>query len=275
MKFIIVLFCLFSASVLSEVAVNPNSQMVVVPTDSTSIVEIESESGSGDVEKKGTNKASVVVIPNDSENYLGDRVSFPINTKVGFYIGDDKKTCVLPYEKFKLFSDYKSLGFRLNSDNTRYLSIYSTKDIKCVGSEETITKYSEILVEPKDTLVMNRSGFTYGALLVPFKYYTRTNEFKGAASLGGYLGYRIDPSASFGIGVTPVIFGGGTAIEVAKDDSTTTLAGASYGLGFLGTVKREFEFGLILGWDRVSKSEDFDNNGKPWIAFSLGFDFSN
>ena len=56
---------------------------------------------------------------------------------------------------------------------------------------------------------------------------------------------------------------------------TQELTGVSYGIGILGTVKQNFHMGLVLGADRVNKSSGYVNNGKPWLAASLGFNFSN
>jgi hypothetical protein len=46
-------------------------------------------------------------------------------------------------------------------------------------------------------------------------------------------------------------------------------------VALLGTVKDTFQLGVVLGADRVNRNVRYVNNNKPWIAFSLGFDFSN
>ncbi len=126
-----------------------------------------------------------------------------------------------------------------------------------------------------DNAVM--SGFSYGVLLVPYKYYTDSKNFGGAVTVAPFAGYRIDWS-NVGIEATLVGFAGPTSLQ-GKDDSgdSTNLFGLSYGAGLLFEIKNDFNLGFVLGADKVSKSDrsKFEDDSDMWFAISLGFDFSN
>jgi hypothetical protein len=116
-----------------------------------------------------------------------------------------------------------------------------------------------------------RTGMTYGALVVPYKYHlTGQRDFTGGASLGGYLGYRLETTKYVGFTLTPVAFLGGSNISVGAQN----LAGLSYGLGLIGTFKGTFQAGAVIGWDQVGKSAGYQYNGKPWLAVEIGYSFA-
>lgn len=124
----------------------------------------------------------------------------------------------------------------------------------------------------------DRYGLTYGTLLVPYKYQLGGDKsFASKASVGGYLGFRQDRSGWSGLALQYVGFIGAATVPVSQtidgQSQVQQISGVSYGLGILGTVKSEFQMGLVIGADRVSKNANYVNNGKPWIALSLGFAF--
>ncbi len=126
-----------------------------------------------------------------------------------------------------------------------------------------------------DNAVM--SGFSYGVLLVPYKYYTDSKNFGGAVTVAPFAGYRIDWS-NIGLEATLVGFAGPTSLQ-GKDQSgdSTNLFGLSFGGGLLFEIKNDFNLGFVLGADKVSKSDrpKFEDDSDLWLAISLGFDFSN
>jgi hypothetical protein len=124
----------------------------------------------------------------------------------------------------------------------------------------------------------SRYGLTYGGLVVPFKYHLDgAKEFATGGTVAPYLGYRFDKNG-LAFGVKAVVFLGAAGVSVDQvvdgEKKTQTLAGLSYGLGLLGTVKGNFQFGLVLGADRVSKSANYAHNGKWWTSLAIGFDFA-
>ena len=96
-------------------------------------------------------------------------------------------------------------------------------------------------------------------------------------TIGPYLGYRFDEN-DHGYGVKAILFTGASAVTVNQTvngkETTQNLAGFSFGGGFIGQVKNEFQLGIILGVDRVSESAKYEDNGKVWVAVGLGYSFS-
>jgi hypothetical protein len=124
-----------------------------------------------------------------------------------------------------------------------------------------------------------RAGFDYGALAVPFKLQlTGGKAYTGSASLGAYLGYQ-NPIGNWGINVTPMIFAGVSDISTAASTGSTTtsqtVAGLSYGGGFLFQIKDSFQAGVVLGFDHVTSAQTYQYNDKPWISLQLGYSFAN
>ncbi len=124
----------------------------------------------------------------------------------------------------------------------------------------------------------SRYGLTYGALVVPFKYHVKgSKEFKGGSTVAPYFGYRSDGN-DLGFGAKFIGFLGASTVaveqEVGGKTQSQNLAGFSYGLGVIGQVKSDFQMGLVIGAERISKSARYADNGKMWLAVSLGFDFA-
>jgi hypothetical protein len=119
-----------------------------------------------------------------------------------------------------------------------------------------------------------RSGATYGALVVPFKYQlTKDKEFSGGSTIGAYAGYRFEWLNRLGFTAVPIVFGGASNISVNSGGNNKSVMGFSYGLGLIGTYQT-FQSGVVLGWDRVGKNEGYMYNGKPWIAVQVGYSFA-
>lgn len=132
----------------------------------------------------------------------------------------------------------------------------------------------------------DRLGLAFGVLTVPFKYHlTGAKDFTGSASVGPYFGYRTD-NEGYGYGITFITFLAASNISVPEQVTTTTgsntqsnapathnLFGVSYGVGAIATIKGSFQAGLVIGADRVSTSENYQYNGKAWLAVEIGYDF--
>jgi hypothetical protein len=129
----------------------------------------------------------------------------------------------------------------------------------------------------------DRLGLAFGLLTVPLKYHlTGAKDITGSASVGPYVGYRTD-NEGYGYGITFIGFLAASNISVptqtstgnppSDSQSTHNLFGLSYGVGAVATIKGSFQAGLVIGADRVSKSENYQYNGKPWLAVMIGYDF--
>jgi hypothetical protein len=138
-----------------------------------------------------------------------------------------------------------------------------------------------VLNIPKATIDQtppNRSGLCYGALLVPYKYhFTGSKEFNTNTTVAPYMGYRIDKE-TLGRSLELILFTGAADISVPQttngQTTTQTLAGFSYGGGIIGKLKDSFQYGIVIGADRVSANANYNDNGKPWIAIEIGYSFS-
>lgn len=152
---------------------------------------------------------------------------------------------------------------------------------KAADGKETLAEVGTLIAVDPDLLgrlSMRRSGWSFGTLGVPYKYQLRGDRsLSGGATLGGYLGRRVSLGDSMNL--QAIVFVGATKVDVPveKDGTpeTQSMFGLSHGIGVLGSVKDGFKMGLVLGWDRVSRSADYANNGKPWVSVSLGYDFFN
>ncbi|MGA2782616.1 MAG: hypothetical protein ABSF13_11975 [Smithella sp.] len=204
---------------------------------------------------------------NDDKNYEGDRISFPIKVTVKA----DKDYCI-PAES-------TLLGMGVLDDN-RGLDVKIKKGT--TECDKTIVPDNVVGTIDSATMKKNHSrfGLTYGTLVVPFKYHLYgSKEFNGDSTVGPYLGYRFDKNTWWGIDLKLVGFAGASAIKVNQtvngNATTQTLAGFSYGGGLISEIKHEFQMGLIFGWDQVSDSAKYEDNGKLWVAFGLGYSFSS
>jgi len=237
-----------------------------------------------------TTPASIATVtpPSDRENYLSDRVKFQFATSVSVVnmttLGEQK---VVSGACAPAFSTFKGIGkLKLGSqDHPAFIVGYVApdRDERCKLSGLPLVKVDDVVVVPQSLILAtppDRYGLTYGTLIVPYKMQLKGDRgTSGSASLGGYLGFRQDRSGITGLALQYVFFAGGASIPVVQNVDgqpvNQDVTGLSYGVAILGTVKDTFQLGLVLGADRVNRNVKYVNNNKPWIAFSLGFDFSN
>lgn len=216
---------------------------------------------------------------NDEGKYQGDRISFPVHITG---TGEDDKTYCIPAG-----TALRALGQEGNHINVRLIKIpfrgqHQETEKLCGEGVHYIKEKRVFQIEEEymRTRGGNRYGFTYGALVVPYKYhFSGSKSFDGTSSVGPFLGYRFDKNG-LGVGMKAIAFVGGAAIRVSRTDEDgnsddETLAGFSYGVGLLGTIKQDFQLGIVFGQDRVSDGSDYEDNGEWWGAVALGFSFAN
>jgi hypothetical protein len=129
-----------------------------------------------------------------------------------------------------------------------------------------------------DALRADVNGLSYGLLFVPFKYhFSGSKDFKSSGSVGPYAGWKTE-SAGWASSLEVAGFLGlsSVAVEQNVDGKTTKndLSALSFGVAFIGRIRQNFQVGLVIGADRVSASSKYVDNGKPWIAVSVGYSFS-
>lgn len=224
----------------------------------------------------------------DASNYLSDRVKFQYATSVTI-IAMTQPGASKPVSAgcAPAFTTFKGIG-KLKVDNEEHPAFIVTfvaedKGDRCKKQGSTLVSVDDVVVVKRIEMQgtpPDRYGLTYGTLLVPYKMQLKGDKgLAGKASLGGYLGFRQDRSGVTGLALQYVMFAGASSISVTQvvdgQPVTQDMTGLSYGLALLGTVKDTFQLGVVIGADRVNKNAKYVNNNKPWIALSLGFDFSN
>ncbi len=145
---------------------------------------------------------------------------------------------------------------------------------KCVRAKVV---YNVPVTQLSQTYPTQGSGFTFGILAVPFKFYFSDHSLGGAGTVGGYLGYQfssvgVDISAvgAAGVGVVPI------STIVNGETSTKNAPSLSAGLGLILNLTKNggFQAGLFVGADWAGTSSGFPYEGKPWLALSLGTSLS-
>lgn len=129
-----------------------------------------------------------------------------------------------------------------------------------------------------------RLGWTYGMLTLPFKYFPGDKSFTGAGSLGPYVGRRSGAAGSAITFAATVAFGSvkGEVKDAQGNVSSPDLAALSVAAGWMYDISKSssakpFKIGLFFGKDFVSASDavSYAHNRKTWVAFQIGFDFTD
>lgn len=162
---------------------------------------------------------------------------------------------------------------------------YDSCDEDTVGGIKVVPLYSvigkplEVAQSDSEKYFVNSNGLTYGALVVPFKYHLGgSKDFKGSGTVGPYVGYKTQ-SSNWAAGVEFIGFAGLGSVQSERTEDgkqvKESLAAFSYGFGAIGRIRDKFQIGVVLGQDRVGKSSVYADNGKWWMALSVGYAFAN
>jgi hypothetical protein len=141
-----------------------------------------------------------------------------------------------------------------------------------------------------DKVSSQRMGFTWGALVIPYKLYLSDRSFKANPSTllyAGYEGWFPGVSLAFvgsaGLGVTTSSSGSTTSSGSTSSNTTgsTSSASSSSGssalytiaTGFVATFGGAMKAGVLFGWDYQASGVGFKEEGKTWTAISVGTSF--
>jgi hypothetical protein len=131
---------------------------------------------------------------------------------------------------------------------------------------------------PKQMIVQDRDryryGWTYGALVTPFKFFTKDREFSAGASVGPYLGYRLRDRQGSSSVVALAIGAATASVKTNNPDgtsSTSNSTGMTVALAYILDIKGTFNVGAVAGTDYYSKSQNIDSSGKLWLGLSFGY----
>ncbi len=229
---------------------------------------------------------------NSEDNFFGDRISFPVNVRGKLYdaqkpVGQQLGEAVCIPAGTALRVGGNTATVKVDSTTEKkgrivHLSSYSSRLPQCDQAPNTAEKYvakEKIFLAEEEfaNVGLDRFGYTYGGLVVPYKYHVNgSKEFRAGSAIGPYIGYRFDRN-TIGLGIKAIAFAALSTVAVEQtvggETKSQSLSGFSYGLGFIGQVKGDFQMGLVVGWDRVSRSANYADNGKAWVAITAGFDF--
>jgi hypothetical protein len=175
-----------------------------------------------------------------------------------------------------------------NKDATWYAKV----DPKCVGiSVSDGQSYTYSIA--KSALQYSRvstQGYVVGVLAIPYKWHLSDHASTAGTSLGGYVGDKF----VYGPTTVTLIAGGGLALVSTASAQISALSGTTTGTvpatsatsasqtsvgftlasGFVGTVgNTNSQVGLVVGIDWLGKQAHYQYEGKPWIAFEVGYNF--
>jgi hypothetical protein len=212
---------------------------------------------------------------NDDVKFESDKLSFPVNIK-GKLDRDQSDICIPHGTTLRGMSDLTQQGLKVRLANVFGNPIDCTNP----SANKTIPAGEQITISEADVKNArpSRYGLTFGGLVVPFKYHLNGDkEFRPGSTVAPYIGYRFDKN-TIGASLKLVGFLGGAGVSVEQtvdgQSKTQTLAGLSYGLSLIAIVKGDFQIGLVVGADKVSKSANYANNGRTWVAVGVGFNFT-
>ncbi|WP_156924389.1 hypothetical protein [Derxia gummosa] len=125
-----------------------------------------------------------------------------------------------------------------------------------------------------------RNGWTWGALVVPFKYYPTLREVTTGSAVGVYLGRRFldkaGESSSFIVSLGLATEKINSTNSGGNPSSRNGLTGA---VGYLMTIKDSFNLGFVVGKDWFNRaSSDVSGNtysGRHWISVNLAYELGS
>ena len=208
---------------------------------------------------------------------------------LGNYVGDCIRIRALPMPPpANLVSGqtYMVVSQRPEGESDRMLRLSETEGggmANCtskVKGKEFDTKASDLIAIGAD-----RAGWTYGVLALPYKFHFDDKSFDAGVSIGPYFGRRWGtPGSAYTFALAATIGSVKGEVRDAQDKITSTpdLQAFSFAAGWMydiakGADTRPFKIGLFVGADVVGSDSTvkYKHNKKPWLAFQIGFDFTD
>lgn len=221
---------------------------------------------------------------NAGKDFSGTRLSYPVRVYAQVH-NEDKWVCIPATFPLRGLGMLTNVGVPVKLRAVKSDDVIFSKFDNCTVPDKTNLDIKDavglpliVTTEVNNTYRISSNGLTYGVLVVPFKYHLRgSRDFNGGGSIGPYAGYKTENS-NWAAGLEIVGFAGlGTVAAAREKDGqadTETLAAFSAGVALIGRVKGDFQIGVVAGQDRVSKSSNYKDNGKWWLAVTFGFPFS-
>jgi hypothetical protein len=155
-------------------------------------------------------------------------------------------------------------------------------DTNCVGYDEvTYDVPYQFNASDLSKVATQRMGFTWGALVIPYKFYFTDKSIQGNPSTVAFAGYE-----GWFPGVSLALVGSaGLGVSTGSSNSTTTSTtngttgtGSSAAIytvaaGFIATFGGSIKAGVMFGRDYESNAAGFKYENKTWMALSVGTSF--
>lgn len=133
---------------------------------------------------------------------------------------------------------------------------------------------------PENIGSYDREGFTWGAMVIPYKFYVKDKTFKGNPSTVGFVGYQgwvpglsLAGVLALGPGIAQSASSSSTPPTTTKSTSTSTAVTYTAATGVIATFSGVIKAGFLVGWDWQGSGNNFQYEGKTWIALSVGASF--
>src|SRR6185295_9197713 len=128
------------------------------------------------------------IVRNDADNYLGDRVRFAVKVEVT-QRRNGGKVCIPPLTRMSVIGGQNNdLGVKIRDGAT-----------DCAKNSIDSGEAYLLTLDEVSQSGLARTGSTYGALIVPFKWHMQGDrEMTGSSTVGAYLGYRFETANAIG-----------------------------------------------------------------------------
>lgn len=154
---------------------------------------------------------------------------------------------------------------------------------ECVDNPKVVNTFMAFRITKSkltQTTSFRRTGVTFGALIVPFKFRTGDKEIVSSATVAPYVGWRTGWFGTYGLSFTPLFSAGLGLVPVTNPASgkTETRSAFSMATGIvMGSSKNEaFQAGFLIGRDFLGRSDAQLDPGskKVWLSFYVGYTLS-
>jgi len=209
---------------------------------------------------------------------------------LGNYVGDCFLVRALPApapQNLEGGKTYVVVSQRPEGENDKLLRLAETADGRRIFKCRSLRLGKQFDVKASDLIAIgaDRKGWTYGVLALPYKFHFDDKSFGAGVSIGPYVGRRWGtPGSAYTFALAATIGSVKGEIRDAQDKITSTpdLQAFSLAAGWMydiakGAETRPFKIGFFVGADVVSSDNTvkYKHNRKPWLAFQLGFDFTD
>ena len=229
-----------------------------------------SETGTEEGSKAATSAPEKPTPVSSNDNFIGDCFKVFITTKDT--LGNDISA-----------GWYLTLSQAKDTDALDLVKVKSAGYICSVDDPDPDTKKPTRVTATASELMKlgaQRTGWVYGALILPYKYHFDDKSFSSEASIGPYLGRRstlgnISYIWTLTAGLTPLSV---DSVDQNGNKKSTSLLAFTSAIGLMFELNKgasPFRAGIFYGRDMVSSNSavTYTHDRKTWLAVQLGWDF--